>query len=152
MDRLLKYFMIGIKALTPPKHVEGRDIRDTHWRWAVFVMIVFTAFILSLHIAMVKGFFEPFGYSAVAYSAEVRVMLDEELKPVREQLDASDRKSNSILFAIYAPQIRQKVRERCDTTSADLREKINRELNFILREYEELAGKPFLPMPRCGEV
>ena len=51
-----------------------------------------------------------------------------------------------------ANEVRAKIRERCDTNDRGARERINTELDRLLKEYRLAAGKQFEPMPTCAEV
>ena len=120
-------------ALWPPK--EGEDA--TNWRWGVFGAIMLVTLVLTVHIVSVKGYLSVFGISGVAYASDV------------EEINM---KTSAILYGLYAPQVRAKVRERCDTEDAVEREKINQVIDSIKREYRRLSGVEFYPMPTCGEV
>lgn len=127
------YAKSALNLLTPP----GEDQDATTWRWAVFVSIIVLACVIGVHLAAANGMLARFGISGIAYASDV---------------DSINQRSVSILYAIYSPQVRAKVRQRCDTNDAAARERINTELSRILREYEHAAGQPFGVMPRCDEV
>jgi len=120
-------------ALWPPGHEED----PTQWRRLVFVTLTTMVFVMGLHLAAAKGFLEPYGLSGFASTAQVKEV---------------ENKTDSILYAIYAPQIRATIRERCDTSDPREREQINKRLDRILREYEAATGERFQPIPRCDEV
>ena len=101
--------------------------------WALLTVIV----VLVFHLAAIGGYLEGLGISRVASAAELMVI---------------DERGKSILYAIYSPQVRAKVRERCDTNDRHERETINKELDRLLKEYLLAAGKRFDPMPTCDAV
>lgn len=120
-----------------PPTLEGEDEGLRNWRWKVFILHIVLFALISVHLSAAKGFLAPVGIHGVASTQDV-----EDLKKSNE----------SILYGIYAPQIRAKIRERCSTNSAAEREEINKELDRILRDYREATGKSFSPMPSCDEV
>lgn len=122
-----------LKFLWPPT----KDEDPTVWRRGVFLMLSGTILILALHLMAAKGILEPLGVSAIATKAEVVQVVE---------------KQNAILYAIYAPQVRAKIRERCEADTAQEREKVNQELDRLLRDYKEAAGEKFTPIPSCDEV
>ncbi len=123
----------GIRALVPPAN--GVDPRA--WRLNVFLAIVMIITVLGFHILSSSGTLGFMGIQGVARADDVRRI---------------DDRGKSILFAIYAPQIRAKIRARCDTNDAHLRERINTELDRLLKEYKAAAGEAFGPMPNCSQV
>lgn len=129
-------FLLGLfKALGvwPPE--DGAD--PTPWRRSTFVLIWGTIATLAIHIAGVRGYLEFMGVKRTATVADVETI---------------DSRTKSILYAIYAPQVRGLVRERCDTTDRRERERINSVLDRVLRDYKEASGADFAPMPSCQEV
>lgn len=119
--------------LWPPK----ADADPTTWRFAMFFAHLGVLAVLTFHIAASAGILSRFGISGYATDKEV------------EQLD---RKQDAILFALYAPQVRTLIRDRCETSDRYEREEINQRLVIILREYYELTGTNFSPIPTCNEV
>lgn len=119
-------------AIWPPDHDED----PRHWRRAVFVMLITLMALISFHITAAKGFLTGIGIHGFASSQVVEEISE---------------KQNSVLYAIYAPQIRAKIAERC-RASTEQKEHINQELDLLLREYKRATGKDFSPIPRCDEV
>ena len=130
---MIKEIKDGIRSLVPPAN--GEDPRP--WRINVFVTLLVLIAVLAFHLASVNGYLSGLGIPAVAKA--------DELEKVTEG-------NHAILKAIYSPQIRAKIRARCDTSDADTRERINKELDRLLNEYKLGAGKDFTPMPTCTEV
>ncbi len=123
----------GIRALVPPAN--GADPRA--WRLNVFLALVMIITVLAFHLLSTSGTLGFMGIEGVARAGEVQII---------------DARSKAILKAIYSPQIRAKIRERCDTNDAHLRERINTELDRLLGEYRSAAGEPFGVMPNCSQV
>lgn len=123
----------AMRALLPP----AKDADPTSWRVTVFVSIVVLGFMVVTHQLASYGYLESIGISRVANASE---------------LNQVDERTKAILRAIYSPQVRGKVRERCDTNDPREREKINKELDRILNEYKDGSGEDFRPIPKCGEV
>jgi len=107
------------------------------WRLKMFLAVMALSILFGLHFAAAKGFLGFIGIDGVAYAGEMRNVQDTH---------------KAILRAIYAPQIRLHIRERCETTVANEREKINKDLDRLLAEYREATGEAFKPIPRCDEV
>lgn len=122
-----------LRGLVPP----DKDQDPRCWRinvfWALLILIV----VLTFHLASANGYLGRLGIPAVANA---------------DELQKVDDGNKAILKAIYSPQIRAKIRERCDTGDAAARERINKELDRLLNEYKLGAGKDFQPMPTCAEV
>ena len=130
VNTIYKFF----SSLWPP----GRDEDPTPWRKVVFFSLALGTLVVYGHIAASGGYLEDYvGIKGYASSEQVEVVSNQ---------------THAILYAIYAPQIREKVRARCEVHLASEREKINRELDRILQDYEEATGSRFSPMPNCGEV
>lgn len=130
----------AVQGLWPPK--DGEDPEP--WRRNVFLMIIGIAAVLSYHLLAAGGWLSFLGVDDVASSGQVEI--------VKEQIKEVDEKTNSVLYAIYAPQIRAKVRERCLTEDGGERERINKEIDRIKKEYKDATGADFEPMPGCDEV
>ena len=121
------------RGIVPPNHDE--DPRA--WRLNVFWSLLIIGGLLIGHLAAVHGYLEGMGISRTANASELALL---------------DVRSKSILRAIYSPQIRAKVRQRCDADTPAGRERVNVELHRLLDAFELAAGEEFKPMPTCGEV
>ena len=121
------------RGIVPP----GHDEDPRAWRLNVFWSLLIIGGLLIGHLAAVHGYLEGLGISRTANASEVALL---------------DTRSKAILKAIYSPQIRAKVRERCDADTPAGRERVNVELDRLKNEFEMAAGEPFLPMPTCSEV
>ena len=121
------------RAILPPNGDE--DPRP--WRINVFFSLLCIWSILGFHIASTSGWLIALGISGVANAGE---------------LAAVDTRTKAILYAIYSPQVRAKVRARCDTTDAAEVEKINTELDRLLNAYKAGADEDYKPIPTCAEV
>ncbi len=121
------------KGLTPP--ADGEDCRP--WRVNVFWTLMILLVLVTGHIMSVHGYLSPIGISGHAQASELAVIAD---------------RGKSILYAIYSPQIRAKVRERCDASTPAEREEVNVELDRLMKEFKQAAREEFRPMPSCGEV
>lgn len=128
MDFLFKAF----KSIWPPEKEED----NYAWRRAMFLTTSTIGVVLTFHILSSLSFLQPFGIYGFATTQSV--------KEVESSVHA-------VLYAVYAPQIRSKVRERCEATSADEREEVNKDLDRLLRDYEQATKKEF-DLPRCEEV
>lgn len=117
----------------PPEGEE--DVRS--WQRSVSIMQWILIGTLSFHLLSTNGVFEPVGISPVASERDVQIIKSQNLH---------------VLYAIYAPQVRALVRQRCDHPSPEMRERINVNLDRVLREYRDATGVPFSPMPSCSEV
>ncbi len=130
---MIQKIIDAAKAITPPT-----DDKDSQaWRWNVFWMLLILSITLGSHLGAAHGLLQPLGIQPFASAEEIKII---------------DERSKAILRAIYSPQIRAKVRKRCDTNAAGEREQINKELDRILAEYKAAAGEPFRPIPHCSEV
>ena len=122
------------RALKPPKH--GDD--PTYWRWAMILALTATILTLSFHITASKGYLEEYGVSGF---------------PSEEQFVSVDTKVNAVLEAIYGPQIRDAVRERCNAPSGSPeRERAIQELERLLDAFRAAAGYAFPRTYNCGNV
>lgn len=121
------------RGIVPP----GHDEDPRAWRLNVFWSLLIIGALLIGHLAAVHGYLEGLGISRTANASELALL---------------DVRSKSILKAIYSPQIRAKVRERCDAETPTAVERVNVELDRLKNEFEAAAGEPFKPMPTCGEV
>ncbi len=130
---MISKIVAAARGITPPSHDED----PTAWRMNVFWSLLIIGGLLLAHLAAVHGYLEGLGISRVANASEVALL---------------DARSKAILKAIASPQIRAKVRERCDATTPAAKERVNVELDRLKREYLLAAGEPFAPMPTCGEV
>ena len=126
-------FLEIVRSLLPP----DKDEDPRPWRRSVFWALLLIIAVLTFHLASVKGYLSSIGISPVASAAEVHII---------------DQRSKAILYAIYSPQVRAKIRQRCDTNDREEREQINTELDRLLKEYRDAAGERFDPMPTCGQV
>jgi len=126
-------FFEFVRSLVPP----DKDEDPRPWRRSVFWALLSIIVVLTFHLVSVKGYLSSIGISPVASAAEVQII---------------DQRSKSILYAIYSPQVRAKIRERCDTQDRHEREVINMELDRLLKEYRDAAGERFDPMPTCAQV
>lgn len=140
--------MDGAKQLRPPDH--GTD--PHHWRWVVFWCLVLIIPLTLTHIATATFGAEWFGIARYARADEVDEKIAKAITPIETKISGTQRTMDSILKAIYLPQVRQKVRERCDTKDARERQKINVELDRIKTEYRTLSGNDFGTVPSCNEV
>ena len=126
-------FLEHMKGLTPPG--DNEDPRP--WRLNVFWSILVIGTLLTGHLLAVHGYLESLGISATANASELNTL---------------NVRSKAILYAIYSPQIRAKVRERCDAESATATERVNVELDRLKNEFKAAAGEKFTPLPTCAEV
>lgn len=143
-------------CISPPQN--GTD--PYSWRLAVFWTL------LLLLVVCVGGMFVMHGALAyvgvdtrIAWTSEVDGKIMRAVEPMQKQMGTMQKQmgkmeatGKSILRALYLPQIRQKVRERCDTLDPYQRSRINIELDRIHAEYRTLAGEPFGENPDCSEV
>lgn len=123
-----------LRSLVPPS--SNGDKRLRAWRINVCLSLFVIGTVLAFHIAASKG--------ALAYMGIPAVSRADELQQVNQTVRA-------ILKAIYLPQIRAKIRQRCDTPYPQDREKLNREIDYLLAEYKRGNGTEFLT-PGCDEV
>lgn len=129
---MYKFLSKVFVSLWPP----AAEKEPAAWRWAVFFALILVGSALGLHLAAAKGFLSPLGISAVADERTVNQII------VRQ---------GSILYAIYAPQIRILVRQRCFASSVEEKENASRQIDLIARDYLRSTGRTF-PLPRCSEV
>jgi len=122
-------------------------------------MIIFLTIIIGLHLAWSWGHLAAMGFVGPAYAdeqqkilAEVDRKIDEKIKPLQDKMDSTERTSKAILRAIYLPQVRAKVAERCASDSTAEKQAINTELDRIKAEYESLSGEEFGREPTCEQV
>ena len=142
-----------VSSLRPPK--PGDDVEA--WRRSVFGALVLILVYSAFHAIWALGWMATIGYAGpYADIEQIRKDVDRKIetaiKPLQEKIDSTYTTSNAILRALYLPQIRAKVRERCDTAEADKRAAINQELDRIKEEYKHFAGAEFGPDPRCDQV
>ncbi len=130
---ILDPIVAAARGITPPQ--DGDDPRA--WRLNVFWSLLIIGLLLFAHLAAAYGLLERFGVSGVASAAQVQTL---------------EKGNKAILYAIYAPQFRAKIRERCDATTHVERERINVELDRMKAVYKEAAGEEFSPMPTCDQV
>ena len=131
--RSLERVVAAARGLIPP----AKDEDPRPWRINVFLSLLVIGLVLGFHIASSSGWLSGIGISAVANASELR---------------AVDERTKAILKAIYSPQVRAKIRARCDTNDATEKERINTELDRLLNEYKAGAGEAYRPMPTCAEV
>lgn len=146
---LAKWFVdIFTGWLRPPKPSED----PTPWRQSVFTTLSLLLVYSACHALWSFGLMTSYGYAGPITEEQVDDKIAAAVKPLQDKVNSTDQTSKAILKALYLPQVRAKVRERCDTTDAQKRANINRELDRIREEYKNLAGHEFGPNPRCDEV
>ena len=123
-----------VRSLVPPS--ANGDKRLRAWRINVCLSLFVIGAVLAFHIAASKG--------ALAYMGIPAVSRADELQQVNQTVRV-------ILKAIYLPQISAKIRARCDTPYPADREKLNREIDYLLAEYQSGHGEEFRT-PGCDEV
>lgn len=140
-------------------NVPAPDVDPTSWRKAVRAMIILLAAVVGMHLAWSWGHLAALGFVGPAYADEqerilkqVDTKIDEKIKPLQDKIDSTERTSKAILLAIYLPQVRSKVAERCASDDTQEKQEINRELDRIKAEYESLSGEPFGREPSCEQV
>lgn len=134
--------------LRPPKPSDD----PTPWRQSVFTALSLLLLYSACHALWSLGLMASYGYAGPVTETQVDSKIAAAIKPLQDKVNSTDQTSKAILRALYLPQVRAKVRERCDTTDAQKRANINRELDRIREEYKNLSGHEFGPDPRCDEV
>ena len=144
-----------LRALYPPQ----RDDDPYPWRVGVFLWLVVLLILAGGGIAADLGGLSRFGLHSVVRANEVDAKIsnavgsmEQKIDEIGRKADNADRTSQSILKALYLPQIRAKIRERCDTSDGMERAVINKELDRINDEYTRLSGESLGIAPRCDEV
>ncbi len=129
LDRIVA----AARGLVPPRKDE-----DPHqWRINVFLSLLVIGAVLAFHIAAVSGLLEPIGVSGVAYAGEV---------------ERNGKTARAILRRMALPEIRAKVRLLCLAETAQEKERINRDLDRILEQFETDTGEAFSELPTCAQV
>jgi len=135
--------------LLPPRR--GAD--PYKWRMAVLVTLATLVLVVGASLLVMHGGLAWAGSdNRVAWTAEVDSKIVTAIAPIQAQLQRTEHTGNAILRALYLPQVRDKVRQRCDEDSASDRARINVELDRIRAEYATLAGTSLGVEPRCDEV
>lgn len=152
-----------LKYLSPPRN--GDD--PYCWRLSVFWALLIIAIICVGGMLAMHGALAWVGIDTrVAWTNELNERIESSLAPMQQQMDGLKNQiteiqstSSAILRAQYLPQIREKVRQRCDTRlienprlQAIERSKINRDIDRIRAEYKILADEPLDHYPTCDEV
>lgn len=133
---MIEKLFTAARSIMPPDYdADGRMLQ--RWRKNVFWTLLILMLALAFHLAAAKGLLEPIGVSGVAQASEVR---------------QNGKTARAILRRLALPEIRRKVRQRCEATTAADRERINRELDRILEQFQNDTGQPFGDLPTCGEV
>ncbi len=129
----LERIAAAARGLVPP----GPDEDPHQWRISVFFSLVIIGSVLAFHIAASGGWLSPMGISGVANASEVK---------------QNGKISRAILRRLATPEIRSKVWQRCNAETAEDRERINRDLDRILEQFETDTGEAFGELPACSEV
>lgn len=140
-----------LRCLLPPPR-NG----DDPYPWRQMVGLTLAALVLCCFAmyALAFGTLERlFGFPArLAWAHEVDDRIEKTILPIERKLDAVQATNHAILRAIYIPQIRARVRERCDIPDRAQRDRINAELDRIRNEYRLLSGERLNVSPTCEEV
>ncbi len=125
--------MAAARGILPP----DKDEDPRCWRINVFWGLLITMVVLAFHVASAGGYLEQIGISGVANASEVQ---------------QNGKTSRAILRRMALPEIRAKVRARCQAQTALERERINRDIDRILDQFKTDTGEDFGILPTCAEV
>ena len=123
------------------------------WRRSTFGVLWITSAFLFAHIALEKGFgFGLLEITPVARAGEVDQKIAKAVNPINDKLVDVDNRTIAILRLQYAPIIRERVRDRCNTTNSQEKEKINQSIERIERQFKLDSGQDYGPRPTCDDV
>lgn len=120
------------------------------WRRRMAAIIGILLIVMIGVLVVMIGALQRMGGPAMATEESVTA----QLTPVLTKLVNIDVRTVDILRQLYRPQMRSKVRERCDTKDQAVRERINFEIDLLQKAFKKAAGESVDPLvePTCDKV